>query len=110
MFVYSTPVLSLCMYEMYPWNEYYKSMYKLSSAFVLLHHLTQNVTYVFLLSLLCFYELLFSYTSIYVDLFYYLSLICFLGAKSYELVFQTITTSKEDLEVSCFYPSTGCIG
>ena len=110
MFVYLTPILSLCMHELYPSNEYYKSMYKLSSAFVLLHHLTENITYVFLLSLFCFYELMFSYDSMYVDLFYYLSLVYFLGAKSFELFFQTTATPKEDLEVSCLLPLTDCVG
>lgn len=110
MFVYLTPILSLCMHELYPSNEYYKSMYKLSSAFVLLHHLTENITYVFLLSLFCFYELMFSYDSMYVDLFYYLSLVYFLGAKSFELLFQTTATPKEDLEVSCLLPLTDRIG
>lgn len=110
MFIYCTPLLSLYMHEIHPHNEFYKSIYKLSSAFVLLHYMTQNTFYVFLISLVCFYETLFSYNSIYVDFLYSSTFSFFLGTKVYELVSTMFDASKENLEIPCFYPSTNCIG
>lgn len=111
MLIYCTPLLSLYMHEIYPHNEFYKSIYKVSSAFVLLHYMTQNTFYVFLISMACFYETLFSYNSVYVDLLYSSVFFFFLGTKLYELLSTTMfDASKENLEIPCFYPSTDCIG
>ena len=110
MLIYCTPLLSLYMHEIHPHNEFYKSIYKLSSAFVLLHYMTQNTFYVFLISLGCFYETLFSYNSMYLDFLYSSAFLLFIGTKTYELLYTMFDAPKENLEVPCFHPSTDCIG